>query len=178
MPQPTADEPAPPAANPQAAPRILLIDDEAAGDREFDPYITPYMWYYSQELRDSGFEVVETNDVDQALEIVGAQAGGRRFDAIVVDLMMPWGHAFGPEETEQGLSTGVLLADRIHEISPGSRIVVLTNRTPESILKLLRYHSHIALICDKIDCPPADFVGELNTILRPRELTHVDGRPA
>jgi CheY-like chemotaxis protein len=152
-------------ANQSAQPRILLIDDEANGEtpQDFDPYSTTYMWYYTQELRESGFVVVETNNVDDAIAILEFDPQG--FDAIVLDLMMPWGQMFTADETEQGVRTGVLLADRISEISPRSRIVVLTNQGNESTLSLLKDRSRNVLVCAKIDFPPDRFVDQLRSIL-------------
>jgi CheY-like chemotaxis protein len=57
------------------SPRVLVVDDEDA-----------VLAYTTRVLRGAGYEVVDVSSGPEALRIVEAQ---RRFDVVVVDLLMP-----------------------------------------------------------------------------------------
>ncbi len=79
--------------------RILLVDDELSPKK--DGPNGSYMWYYTQALREAGFEVVEAVGPDFALQRLTSKR--LKFDLVIIDIMLPPGKAFGGEDTLNGL---------------------------------------------------------------------------
>jgi predicted nucleotide-binding protein len=91
--------------------KVLFIDDDVYAMRS-----------YVMALERSSFGVVAVGSVDAALK----EAQGTHFDVIVVDLMMPSG-SLDMLSTGAGLETGIEITRKLKEISPGTKIVCLTN---------------------------------------------------
>jgi CheY-like chemotaxis protein len=145
--------------------RVLLIDDEVPageGPGDFDAQTTPYMWFYALELREAGIDVVEVNNVEEALRVL---TGVGSFDLVVLDVMMCGGRAFSDDETEGGLQTGVLMSDAIAKARPGLPIIVLTNQGNLATLELLKMRTHIRDILPKLDYPPEMFLEVVKKVL-------------
>jgi CheY-like chemotaxis protein len=96
-----------------SAPRVLLIDDEVLASH-----------LYVDALQDHRFEVFYAKTVGSAIRF----AEKRVFDAVVIDVMMPYGRYFGPRETQGGYRTGIVLAREITNHQPSAAIVGLTNK--------------------------------------------------
>lgn len=142
--------------------RILLIDDDIASSPEkTGPGSGVVMWYYAQSLRDLGYEVVETNSADRAFEILTTQ----RFDLFLVDLMMPPGKLFAVAETDAGLRTGVVVAERLAETHPDTPVVILTMVANPSSIKLLRNNRNVKGILHKNEYLPSAVAEEIKEIL-------------
>jgi CheY-like chemotaxis protein len=141
--------------------RILLIDDEAVPGLSEPEGI--YMWYYSEALRRAGYELEEVNATDEAIRRLSDPTS--KFDLIILDIMMPPGTAFGPEETESGLRTGVLLADKLKDLRPKTPVLVLTNVADPDAVSRLQHKPNIARVLFKPDWVPFDVVPEVRTIL-------------
>ncbi|MFH1060232.1 MAG: response regulator [Pseudomonadota bacterium] len=77
---------------------ILLVDDRA-----------DFVRIMAERLRERGYDVAEANDGPSAL----AALGGRHFDTIVLDLVMP------------GMD-GIETLRRIKEQDPAARVIVLS----------------------------------------------------
>lgn len=110
--------------------RVLLIDDEidqAAGEVEGEGNLPGYMAYYIAALEENGFEVVPATGPDEGLAELDT---GAFFDLVVLDVMMPPGRSFTPDETALGLRTGLVLAERIHKEHNDLPVVILSNAVP------------------------------------------------
>ena len=141
------------------AQRILLIDDE------LEPGATEpggsYMWFYSQALRDAGFEVVEIASTDEAVRVLADESAA--FNLILLDIMMSPGEALAQEDTTEGLRTGVFLADMIRQVRPETPVVVLTNwENPERHAEL-KQRPNVRRVVVKASCAPF----ELIEVIRP-----------
>ena len=86
-------------ASEQRAPRVLVVDDEAA-----------ILMFAERVLRDGGYEVVVAGDGREALRIVEAQ---RPFDVFLVDVLMPQ-------------MRGDELGRRLRQRDPDAKILYLT----------------------------------------------------
>ncbi|MFH1936314.1 MAG: response regulator [Bacteroidota bacterium] len=83
--------------------RVLLIDDEKVA-----------MQFYIKALRESGYEVIQVCDPDEAVEYM-ENSDERTPDIIILDIMLPPGNRFrGRPDVEEGLRTGVLLYPELH----------------------------------------------------------------
>jgi CheY-like chemotaxis protein len=139
---------------------LLLIDDELTPGQ--DKPSGSYMWYYSEALREEGFQITEAADVDEALRELATD--GLRFDLIVLDVMMPPGKAFAGANTQDGLRTGILLADQIREYCPATPVVVLTQFKHLATWQQLRSKPKFSVV-SKRHCTPFAFVKEVKDIL-------------
>lgn len=151
--------------------RVLLVDDDlkrppASG--EDSPARIGYMGYYVQQLCMVYSDVVSVRGPDAALEELEKNP---RFDLVILDVMMPPGRAFGKEETEDGLRTGVCLAKQIHEKYPGLVIVFLSNVVPpESVdekgeFQALLDNGTVKHLLLKPDYRPLALIDKLNEVL-------------
>lgn len=141
--------------------RLLFVDDENAPQRD-GPY-GAYMWYYSEALREAGFDVVEASGPDEAVDrLLG---GGASFDLVLLDIMMPWGRTFGDKETSFGLRTGISLLDLMGRTHPQLPIVVLTNVQNTSTLAELWKRKSVKCVLTKSEFPPMAVVREVQAVL-------------
>jgi len=98
---------------PTTEPLVLLVDDEVLLSR-----------LYINALEDKRFEVIYSKTVGSALRL----AKKRVLDAVILDVMMPYGRTFGPRETQGGYRTGIALAREVVNDQPSAAIVGLTNQ--------------------------------------------------
>ena len=104
--------------------KILWIDDAFAYDLHA-------MMAYVDELRGSkgGFDVKEIARSDEALEIL--ESGTDEFVCIILDIMMPYGKRITRKASDVGMSSGIILKTKIHDIDDGKYrsvpIVMLTS---------------------------------------------------
>lgn len=120
-------------------PRVLVVDDDASHAR-----------VVVIGLRVEGFDVELTHDAEEALRLLASE----RFDAAVVDLMLPG-------------TNGIQLARLVRERHPSTR-VVLTSAYHLSERQLLRAD------CGAVGFVPKPFdLGELARFLRAK-LSSVD----
>lgn len=120
-------------------PRVLVVDDDAGHAR-----------VVVIGLRVEGFDVELTHDAEEALRLLASE----RFDAAVVDLMLPG-------------TNGIQLARLVRERHPSTR-VVLTSAYHLSERQLLRAD------CGAVGFVPKPFdLGELARFLRAK-LSSVD----
>jgi DNA-binding NarL/FixJ family response regulator len=93
-------------------PKILFIDD--------DPFSSSS---YVRMLRTGDLRVDYVKDVDSALDL----AGKTRFDAVIIDIMMPQGKYFNEMETAAGFKTGLALGIELTDLQPDAVLLALTN---------------------------------------------------
>lgn len=91
--------------------KILFVED--------DPF---HVIPYTDNLMDAGFEVVVAESTSQALEALSS----KRFDLILLDVMLPAGDSFSSVETSGGFKTGLALARMIRRNYPSLPIAALT----------------------------------------------------
>jgi|694.fasta_scaffold62555_3 CheY-like chemotaxis protein len=103
--------------------KVLFVDDDRFWARS---YIT--------ELQAFGFEVMYSRDANYAVELVENYLD---VDAIILDVMMPTPEGVQDDVTEEGLSTGLWVLDRIHDFIASRKICVwiLTNRSLPAVLE-------------------------------------------
>ena len=141
-------------------PIILLIDDEVFPDQSEGE--RGYMWYYSTAMRDNGMEVIEALDTDKALQLLDER--GDAISLVVLDIMMPPGHALKDVDTMEGLRSGIPLALLIARKCPELPIVVLTNVRNQALLAPLKKMRQVKRILFKEDWPPFSLVRVLKQI--------------
>jgi CheY-like chemotaxis protein len=141
--------------------RILFIDDELVPEAR-EPGGN-YMFFYILALRENGFEVVETLGPDDALKEL--QKPDAHFDLIILDIMMPPGKCFARKDTDEGLRTGVFLADELHRLARKTPILVLTNLANPLTHGELRRKKGVRDVLTKDSCMPFQLVDEIRRIL-------------
>jgi CheY-like chemotaxis protein len=131
---------------------ILFLDDE---QRKMDSH--------RLELEKAGYEVEYLNDVDRALLFF--EKNSAAIDLVILDIMMPWGKSFTKEETDYGMRTGILVFDRIRALVPDVKVLVLTNVTDDTVLKVLRNKANCQ-VASKQDLLVEDFPGVVEDFKR------------
>jgi CheY-like chemotaxis protein len=127
---------------------ILFVDDERRR-----------MSSYAEELEFSlDREVHFKTDVDSALEYL--HEIGKGIELIILDVMMPPGHAFSEEKSEYGLKTGVLLYRKIRVNYVDVPIVIFTNASDEALGQEIQRDKKCILL-QKEDYLPHDFAETL-----------------
>ena len=99
---------------------ILFVDDEL---RQMDSYV--------QELKLSGFELSQVNNVDEALQYFNEKY--KEISLVILDIMMAPGAAFSSEETKDGLRTGESFYREIRKVSRDLPIILFTNVSDEQV---------------------------------------------
>jgi DNA-binding response OmpR family regulator len=93
---------------------ILFVDDEPE-----------YVENVIYEMKALGLEVKFCSTVDEALEALTVFEANIK--AIVLDVMIPHGDSFTAIETDDNLTTGLRLLERIRAMGVGAPVVLLTN---------------------------------------------------
>jgi CheY-like chemotaxis protein len=104
--------------------RILVIDD----DRVFTE---PLLW----ALGDEGWAVELRRSVDDIFDEHG-NVRGERPDCIILDVMMPWGRKYSPEDTNHGKSTGLRILQDIYKAEADIPLIVVTVRSDLNVVDL------------------------------------------
>ncbi len=107
--------------------RVLIVDDELTT-----------LDFHIRDLEQNGFHVERVDDVSDALRFALSNAPEHRFDAIVLDMMMPPGRIVEAHRVRQGLSTGAFLLNRFRENGHQAPVLVLTNLRVDEVLEFLR----------------------------------------
>ena len=126
---------------------VLWVDDEPS-----------VLGYWRAAFEDEGHTLLVATGPDEALEIVSD--GDRTIDHVIIDLMLPPGNTFRDCDTQSGSRTGILLAQRIHELLPHVPILLLTNCHPESLQSELPC-DFPAVILGKPCTSPSDILDRL-----------------
>lgn len=142
------------------AARILLVDDELSMKK--DGPNGSYMWYYTEAIRESGFEVIEVVGPDSALHKLSSKS--LKFDLTIIDIMMPPGKAYANENTLNGLRTGIFLAKTIQEKYPELPILVLTNVLNPDAINQLKQITSVKKTLAKPNYTPFQLVDEIRKI--------------
>lgn len=121
-------------------PSVLFVDD--------DPFRS---MYYVRALQAQNLDVDYTSDIDDALTLAGTNG----YDAVVIDVMMPYGEFFDEFETAGGYKTGIALAREMRESQPGALLIALTNSTDADVQSWFS-RDYFAYYC-KRDLEPEDF---------------------
>jgi CheY-like chemotaxis protein len=110
---------------------ILFVDDELVTGQ-----IAPngnYMWYYVQALKDAGYDLVEANTSDEAIQTLVADSPP--IQLVILDMALPPGSDFTEAEmqrTKEGTRTGLVIANRIRRAQFDRPLIILTNhRRPD-----------------------------------------------
>lgn len=140
--------------------KIMLVDDELSPKKNGPD--GSYMWYYTEAMRDSGFEVTQVVGPDSALQKLSSKSS--KFDLIIVDIMMPPGEAYENENTLDGLRTGIFLAKTIQEKYPELPILVLTNVLNPYALNKMKEMESVKKVLVKPNCTPFELVEEISEI--------------
>lgn len=133
--------------------QVLLVDDDRLPMR-----------FYVRALEKSGFNVKHCLEPDSALSFVeDCKTGQQTIDVVILDIMMPPGKTYSSKDTNQGLTTGVLLLKRIKELLPNVPVVVLTNvRNPETIDKIKQFEVEVL---EKTKSPAFELARHLREIV-------------
>jgi len=103
--------------------RALCIDDDVKSEK---------FQSKSQLLLEEGVQLIPIDNVDDALVAVSKE----KFDIILLDIMMPVG-TFGPDETNGGISSGLVLLRRIRNAGCKAPVIVVTVREKADIEPLV-----------------------------------------
>ena len=131
---------------------ILFIDDE---EKRVETYL--------QELTLARKEVSFQYNVDKALAFFKKNAAN--IDLVILDIMMPFGDAFTPEETKQGLRTGLSVYQRIRERSSDLPMLILTNVSDEQIAEQFQKEKNCRFV-RKQDCLPRELTTYVENIIK------------
>ena len=124
--------------------RVILIDDDHGP-----------MDLYVQALRQSGFHVEHLDTVSQALDHV--VKANKPADLYLIDIMMPPEDALTLEESQYGLTSGIVVYRRLRQRFPDVPVIMLTNISNPEILEILPADAHTTKEA-KIDVLPFDLV--------------------
>lgn len=93
-----------------------------------------------EELMERGCEIISIPNTDAFLEILKENQGNSDCDCIILDLSMPVGNEFKPEDAAYGSRTGLLLMKKIREnfIFHNVKIIVFTIVESEELEKECR----------------------------------------
>ena len=136
---------------------ILFIDDEPRQTQvyrealglDFKRTVRNYANIIPEDITSLEFnktDIIYLDAVDVAHDIMMARIDS--IELIILDIMMASGQKFGLEETEYGLSTGIVLLEKLREQPEGKSIpvIVLTNVYDPKAAEELRKDLH----CDVI----------------------------
>jgi CheY-like chemotaxis protein len=142
--------------------RLLLIDDDiGANPKDSLPGTMALMWYYAEALRERGYELTETNNIDRAVEILASGS----FDLILLDIMMPPGKTLAGADTASGMRTGVVFADGLVQSHPDTPIIILTMVANPSAFNALLRKRNVKRILQKSDFPPSLVADEVHDVI-------------
>ncbi|MHC4475447.1 MAG: hypothetical protein ACYTEL_07370 [Planctomycetota bacterium] len=128
---------------------IAFVDDDAVGSR-----------FYIKSLEATGNKVTYFRTVGAFLKAVGSDS---RFDLYIVDLMMAPGKTYLPEETDEGVSTGLRLTIDICAVHPDAPIFVISNLNVDQVLQEVRkaFHEINNIVFLRKSETPPDLLAEL-----------------
>jgi CheY-like chemotaxis protein len=135
-------------------PRVVFVDD--------DKLITRF--YKEVLVEDHGYTVEVYHRVGIFMDKLRQD---RNWDAVVLDVMMPHSDYADLDygQTDDGLLTGVFLAQKVRILMPQVPIVILTNRVTEDISGYLKEVAQLE-IKSKFELPPFEFADYLNQRLK------------
>jgi len=102
--------------------RILFIDDEFSPEGDTDDSFGSYMSLYKLELTDEGYDVDPSNNVDDAWD----KLNSKKYDLVIIDIMMPPGKLFQAVDTKRGVRVGYHLAKKVLELFADMPIILLS----------------------------------------------------
>ncbi len=102
---------------------ILVLDDEP---ESVDLLV--------EELEEAGLPVTYATAADEAIEII--ENSGESIEIAIVDIMLPPGDSFSRLETSDGLTTGVLVVERLRCRNTVCPIFLLTNLRAAQVVGL------------------------------------------
>jgi len=105
--------------------KVLFVDDDW---RRLEHHV--------DELKERGFEVIFTNDVDDAVEKLRDLSN--HYDLAIIDISMPPGKSLVFEDTIGGSRTGKALYELIRRLRPKLKIIALTNVPDISVASFFR----------------------------------------
>ena len=124
--------------------RIVLIDDDHGP-----------MDLYVRALRESGLVVDHLDNLTEAMEHV--RTTDKPADLYLIDIMMPPGDALTLEESNYGLTSGIILYQRLRDRFPDVPVIILTSISNPEILELLPSDSNTTKEA-KVEVLPFDLV--------------------
>ena len=139
--------------------KIVLIDDNHGP-----------MDLYVQALCKSGYEMQHLDTV--ALALAHIDNAEQSADLYILDIMMPPGDALDLRESSFGLTSGILIYERLLKRFPGVPVIVLTNISAPEILEHLPLDDPRTTREAKIDVLPFDLVEKVRQRLNPN---HTEG---
>jgi len=113
-------------------------------------------------MESKGFQVIQEQHPDRAIEFAKKEKGN--LCAIILDVMMRSG-GFAPDETNQGLRTGMLVFRELQKICPSVPVVVLTNVSNEETLAGFRDAENVQVL-QKLRMPPFELTELLTQIAK------------
>lgn len=139
--------------------RVLFIDDDKYGSSS-----------YVRLLEAALFDVTYVHSVRKAIRVTQED---RRFDAVVIDIMMPPDGFFDALEAAGGYRTGVALAKELGDVLPTAALVALTNSRDADVQAWFSTRDELAYYY-KGDTSPEEFPAILkNRILGVLEMPSV-----
>ncbi len=125
---------------------VIMVDDERR-------YVEPYL----MELDLRGIEVRFYDNVDAAWQAL--QTSIADVQLLILDIMMAPGELLADLDTRYGLRTGVRFYERIRELAPQLRVIILTNVADEQVAERFRNEGVTWLPKSTFPDVLADFVG-------------------
>lgn len=134
---------------------ILFLDDEPR-------LMHSYKDYLQRKLDPEGYKVIFHSKVDEALEFFERHINEIRL--VILDIMMPTGDRLSGSRTNGGLTTGLLVYEKIREAAPNLPIIFFTNFSNDDEEKRLK-QDRMCKFLQKGNYLLDDFVGEVRKML-------------
>jgi CheY-like chemotaxis protein len=129
--------------------RILIIDD--------DKFPTTY---YVKYLQATGkFDVRWEQRIDRILQYLSEP-----YDVVILDIMMPPGDELAGEDCSNGMTSGVVILNKLRSLHPKLPILILTNVKDETTLERCRKYTKVRVL-SKIEYHPAKLRDEIDEFL-------------
>ena len=131
--------------------RILFIENQAY---DMEIYSNPFE-------EDENYELETAYDIYQARDFVQGE-NLKRFDLVILDVMMPPGDLYNMAETNKGLLTGLCFFDEYFEKKPSRKpvpVILLTAAAGDTLKKIRDYNRtkpQIINLLNKSNSSPMD----------------------
>jgi hypothetical protein len=132
-----------------SVPKVILIDDDHGP-----------MEYFTAALGLKKISWAHLDSVDKTMDFLKRMT--TEVGLFVVDMAMPPGHHMSMEETNNGMTTGTIIVQKIREKFPRSKIMVFTNFNDLEILGTLPKDVRVRF---KFEVSPMEFADEIQGLL-------------
>jgi CheY-like chemotaxis protein len=139
--------------NKKKAYRIVIVDDEFVA-----------MSYYRRALELDGYDVQHYKSVDDLKSILFDKQTPP-IDLFIIDIMLPPGEIYSSQQTDEGVYTGLFLAQDVRKKYTDKPIIILSNtifRAVREAAKRLSSRLNNCIVMQKVDTKPIELADVVN----------------